>query len=571
MDSLSREKEIFSKLIKDLRTSRNLTQREFAKLFSPRVSYQAIGQWERGEAIPARKYWQTLAELAEMELGEFYEYVGVGSTSTSSLLEDIILKIKSLTPSELKVVSQVTVEQSSLIGASSSRINAQHLALLKKGAKAWNKWRHRNPDIIPQLSGLDLNQEDCRDLSGYNLDDANLADVRGIAVSFRGASLVRADLGGANFRETRFVEANLREANLEGADLRDLNFGRAELKSANLQEASIKYSWLGETNLDEADLRKANFYEANLTGANLRKANLSEVNLNRSDLREANLNEATLEKATVINCSIYGVSVWGTKLNGAKLENLYISPDGREGLPIDNLALAQITYWHRHDSSLSQKFRQVCHLEEKAIELANILVDKYGEYSHTHDYQIYINIDANTKSQTLPQYQVLKRDNSFYVQIIPNFRESNYVLSGEGQSRVILKVTDDRTESCLLPSDVENLEKIVQLEEKSQRERVAFVAPIIAQFLKIKKTKKISGNQYILEQIDEEIVLTTNSQNQVELMRARLHEGQWQILNSSLSDKNFQDFQKLKPTIEQQETFQPQKPIQSDLKLTQKI
>ncbi len=68
----------------------------------------------------------------------------------------------------------------------------QHLWVrhrLKKGVKAWNKWRERNPDIIPQLTGIDLPDENYRDLSGYNLDYADLNDVCGTAISFRDASL----------------------------------------------------------------------------------------------------------------------------------------------------------------------------------------------------------------------------------------------------------------------------------------------------------------------------------------------------------------------------------------------
>jgi hypothetical protein len=31
--------------------------------------------------------------------------------------------------------------------------NDKHVAILKKGVKAWNKWRDENPDIPPDLNG----------------------------------------------------------------------------------------------------------------------------------------------------------------------------------------------------------------------------------------------------------------------------------------------------------------------------------------------------------------------------------------------------------------------------------
>jgi uncharacterized protein YjbI with pentapeptide repeats len=63
--------------------------------------------------------------------------------------------------------------------------NPEHLAKLKEGVEAWNKWRKDNPEIR-------------RDLTEANLMEANLF----------GANLRRADL----------AEANLEAANFTGAE-----------------------------------------------------------------------------------------------------------------------------------------------------------------------------------------------------------------------------------------------------------------------------------------------------------------------------------------------------------------
>src|SRR6516162_6153906 len=34
--------------------------------------------------------------------------------------------------------------------------NDEHVAILKKGVDAWNTWRGKNPDVVPDLSGENL-------------------------------------------------------------------------------------------------------------------------------------------------------------------------------------------------------------------------------------------------------------------------------------------------------------------------------------------------------------------------------------------------------------------------------
>ncbi len=564
MNSQNREQEIFSRLIKELRSSRNLSQREFSQLFSPRVTYQAIGQWERGEAIPARKYWKTIAELAGMELGQFYEYVGVGSTSASSLLEDIIMKIKSLTPSELKEVIEVTVDQSSLLGANISSANSHHLAILRKGVRAWNKWRDKNPHIIPQLSGVDLFDEKCHDLSGYNLDYANLADVYGYSISFENASLAEANLEGAKFNSTVFSGAYLAGANLKNVELDNVWLMKANLTQANLQEAYLRFANLENTNMYMADLSGAEGVKVNLVQAFMKKANLSRVNLINSILNDANLNEASLEKATLTDCSLYGVSLWGTKVDEVKLKDVYISSEEERGLPIEDLALAQTIYLHRHNPSSTQKFIQVCQMEEEAINLANILVNKYGEYNTTRGFRIFNNIE-NIRENTdkyIPYYEVRKQEKYLFVRVIPGFENRFRSSIKETQARIILEINDGIIANNLTDLDIKMLREMLEIEEKKQKERVTLVAPMIGKILDLRKSNKFINESYILERVEQEIILQiswkpswefiakTNSETIIELMRVELDGNQWEIINSSLSKSHYENIQVLLEELE---------------------
>lgn len=132
--------------------------------------------------------------------------------------------------------------------------NEEHLAILKQGVEAWNKWREDNPDVIPDLSGANLIEADLRDfnisncdlssiiLTGANLIDCNLHHVTAI-----GANLIHAD----------FHSANLSEANLSGAELSNADLTWANLAGANLCSADLSGAKLIYTDLSRADLSNA--------------------------------------------------------------------------------------------------------------------------------------------------------------------------------------------------------------------------------------------------------------------------------------------------------------------------
>src|ERR1700679_1025136 len=97
--------------------------------------------------------------------------------------------------------------------------NPEHVARLKEGVDAWNRWLHENPEIRP-------------DLTDANLIDANLRDV--------------------NLNQANLTWANLTGANLDGAWLLEANFSWAELAKANLAGARLASTVLGNTDLTGA-------------------------------------------------------------------------------------------------------------------------------------------------------------------------------------------------------------------------------------------------------------------------------------------------------------------------------
>jgi uncharacterized protein YjbI with pentapeptide repeats len=141
----------------------------------------------------------------------------------------------------------------------------EHLAQLKQGVEAWNRWRDENREIIPDirinpnLRGADLTQAD---LTGADLSEVDLTGT-----DLDGAILVGTDLTGADLNI-----AFLRDADLRGARLGDANLSNALLFGANLEE-----TWLVGANFDGAALSGANFHRAVFKSTRFGDVDLSEV------------------------------------------------------------------------------------------------------------------------------------------------------------------------------------------------------------------------------------------------------------------------------------------------------
>jgi uncharacterized protein YjbI with pentapeptide repeats len=197
--------------------------------------------------------------------------------------------------------------------------NPEHLALLKNGVEAWNRWREHHATVAIDLTNADL--------SGMRLDRADLS---------------LANLSRAHFEETDLNDADLTLANLSGAQFRAAELMAADLSSANLSGARL-----------HAYLIKANFHQANLTGADLTDtvaggANFSEANLSKADLSGADLQECIFVKtnlcgANLTGALIYGISVWDVHLEDTIQRDLVISEQIEEvgTITTDDLEMAQ--------------------------------------------------------------------------------------------------------------------------------------------------------------------------------------------------------------------------------------
>ena len=156
--------------------------------------------------------------------------------------------------------------------------NPEHVAVVRRGAKAIAKWRLEHPGERLDLKGADL--------SGANLSDA---DVRGANLS--GAKLWRTHLSGADLRLANLSEANLRRAKLNGADLTLANLTVAKLNGANLSGANLMGAYLGGAYLEGANLSRANLDWASLQSAWVDGANMSDAEVGSTSFGSIDLSK----------------------------------------------------------------------------------------------------------------------------------------------------------------------------------------------------------------------------------------------------------------------------------------
>ena len=162
---------------------------------------------------------------------------------------------------------------------------------------------HDFPTSNVSLVGVDLSNNYLRhkkfnkflNLSGANLNGADLIDAKLSGADLTDTNLTRADLNGADLTDANLTRADLRGADLRGADLNGAHLKDVNLTGANLGGADLSGAKLGGVKLGGADLTDAKLGGADLTYSYLTSADLRGANLTRTDLSDADLIGTKLE------------------------------------------------------------------------------------------------------------------------------------------------------------------------------------------------------------------------------------------------------------------------------------
>ena len=210
--------------------------------------------------------------------------------------------------------------------------NHKHVEILSHGVAAWNAWREQEPEIKPNLGGVNLFKAK---LANANLRQTDLRKTDLREADLAEAILVKADLRSANLRAARIICADLKSASMSGAHLISANLSQADLHGADMRSVRLDSSDLYEARMIAANLSNANLLQSNLQGANLMGANLRSSNLAGAVLTIANLSEADLSLANLTGARLYGSERENWKIDGIKCDFAFWDGGGNRRTPAE--------------------------------------------------------------------------------------------------------------------------------------------------------------------------------------------------------------------------------------------
>lgn len=219
--------------------------------------------------------------------------------------------------------------------------NHEHIKIIHEGVEAWNRWRRRNPEVLPDLQDALLKGRNLRDADFIKADlsSANLSSSDLSAAKLTYANLINSNLSNANLSKTYLYDANLRGANftnavlcnasIDGLNLSYARFSNTVLASVNLLNvkglSTINHS--GPSNIGIDIIRKS---KGSLPAEFLRGCGFSDWEIEVANLNNPNLSN---EEITDILYRIHYLRAH----QAIQISPLFISYNHSDTIFVDNL------------------------------------------------------------------------------------------------------------------------------------------------------------------------------------------------------------------------------------------
>ena len=296
--------------------------------------------------------------------------------------------------------------------------NPEHVDFFRMGAKAWNKWRKKNPEVIPDLRGATIGVHSANGSSSKYIELLNSKEVVDDFLELRRAwgfddpthgetdsiytdppwfdsrriprfsrasdyhrkkfikkygypevgrrPIPPATLGhmdNCDFTRALMVGTNLGHMPAEGSD-----FSNADLSGAILHDSRFKQCIFKESLLYGADLFSAGLYGCTFSDSTLCRTNLENCYLDDTTFVNTNFEKAILRNTSCVgttfrNCTFGSTIILNSKFrNSVGLESCtHTSPSTLYGcefdelLPIDFLRGCGLSDWQIEAAKLYQK------------------------------------------------------------------------------------------------------------------------------------------------------------------------------------------------------------------------
>ncbi len=214
---------------------------------------------------------------------------------------------------------------------------------LRKGARAWSRWRKMNPGGI-SFTKLHLYDSPGRD--GRQVKGRNRVDLSGM------------DLSGIAFHDAFAEGVVARDAVFDGAHFEEGDFSRADFRGATFRNTRFNKTILTNAVFDGATFVNCNLNRVNLVGASFRVREITET-------------------------VVYGLSAWDlqtsedskqSKLVIEKTYGLYsdLVREGKVPMMVDDIELAQFVYYLSNHKKLRDTLQV---LNQKGV----LLLGRFGD------------------------------------------------------------------------------------------------------------------------------------------------------------------------------------------------
>jgi uncharacterized protein YjbI with pentapeptide repeats len=255
------------------RKDKNMSQAQLSGLLF--ISPQAVGKWERGEAIPDIVTINKLAEILGVDLNYFSENFSSADDRAA---------FKAAVDNNDGDIEQ-TVQETA------------------------------NPSPIerPLLTNF----------SGGDLSKSDFAGVTAHQRKFNGSSLRGSDFAGADLTGSSFT----------GSDVRDANFN-----GANLTDCTLSVNDLTGTSFCKTILLRTVFSASSLAGAKFANAELTDVTLTKTDLRKTVFENCIFKGVDFKYSDMRGVCLDGQTFFGVRFDKTALNEATFNGSTLRNVS-----------------------------------------------------------------------------------------------------------------------------------------------------------------------------------------------------------------------------------------